>query len=165
MLLSCPLLSSNGSNWGLLLLCHLQVRARDRFRRLGEYVKITVWLRMLTANTNYPIVKLCRTNKRSLNWTKKAPNLSDTFWGIFVDLSLNGQTPFKYWVGRPLVPKVSWHVFWKFPFLAWSVWQLQYSPTAWELSENISQNLRNKWPPHPVQIIWLLKCVVLTDGP
>ena len=48
-----------------------RVRARDRFRRLGEYVKITVWLRMLTANTNYPIVKLCRTNKRSLNWRKK----------------------------------------------------------------------------------------------
>ena len=32
--------------------------------------------------------------------------------------------------------------------LAWAAWQLQYSPTAWELSENILQNLGNKWPPH-----------------
>ena len=35
-------------------------------------------------------------------------------------------------------------------FLAWAAWQLQYSTTAWELSENILQNLRNKWPPHLV---------------
>ena len=34
--------------------------------------------------------------------------------------------------------------------LAWAAWQLQYSPTAWELSENVIQNLWNKWPPHLV---------------
>ena len=51
----------------------------------------------------------------------------------------------RYWVERPLVI-----FFWKFPLLAWAAWQLQYSPTAWELSENSLQNLRNKWSPHLV---------------
>ena len=34
--------------------------------------------------------------------------------------------------------------------LAGAAWQLRCSPPAWELSENILQNLRNKWPPHLV---------------
>ena len=29
--------------------------------------------------------------------------------------------------------------------------KLQYSPTSWELSENILQHIWNKWPPHLVR--------------
>ena len=47
-------------------------------------------------------------------------------------------------------------MFRRFLLLAWAAWELQYSPTAWELSENILQNLRNKWPPHLVIMLWLL---------
>ena len=34
--------------------------------------------------------------------------------------------------------------------LAWAAWQLQYSPTAWKLSENILQNLFLNQPPQNV---------------
>ena len=40
--------------------------------------------------------------------------------------------------------------------LAWAAWQLLFSPTARELSENSLQNLQNKWPPHPVDRKFLL---------
>ena len=32
---------------------------------------------------------------------------------------------------RQVEEKVWYHVFWKFPLLAWAAWQLQFSPAAW----------------------------------
>ena len=37
----------------------------------------------------------------------------------------------EYSLGRQLVEKVLFYVFWTFPLLAWAAWQLQYSLTAW----------------------------------
>ena len=69
-----------------------------------------------------------------------------------------------YRVGRPLVQKVLFPFFLELPRLLGCTAAAMLPSKQGELLEIILQNLRNKWPPHPVYTVvsWLWKVALLS---